>query len=263
MSLKIFQVDAFTEQAFSGNPAGVCILPAPREDAWMQNVAMEMNLSETAFLEKRQDGFGLRWFTPSVEIDLCGHATLASAHILWEQGLLKHDETARFHTRSGILTAQRQGDWIEMDFPCLPERRADVPPGLTKAIGVKPKYFGRSRFDGIAEITSERQIRNLRPDFSRLLKLQIRGLIVTAKATTGSFDFVSRFFAPKVGINEDPATGSAHCVLGPYWQSRLHKNELLAYQASKRGGVVRVKVGKKRVFLGGKAVTTLDAELRE
>jgi predicted PhzF superfamily epimerase YddE/YHI9 len=263
MSLTIYHVDAFTDTLFTGNPAAVCILPTPREDAWMQNVAQEMNLSETAFLQMREDGYGLRWFTPVVEVDLCGHATLASAHILWEQGLLRPEEEARFHTRSGLLTARRLRDWIELDFPSLPDRRVSVPKGLAQAIGVRPKYIGRSRFDFIAEVDSEQVVRKLKPDFTKLSALAIRGLIVTAKAKTPPYDFVSRFFAPRAGINEDPVTGSAHSVLGPYWKKRLNKNELLAFQASKRGGVIRVRVGDRRVFIGGKAVTALKSELHE
>jgi predicted PhzF superfamily epimerase YddE/YHI9 len=263
MGLKIFQVDAFTEKPFAGNPAGVCILPEPRDDSWMQNVAREMNVSETAFLQRRGDGFNLRWFTPAVEVDLCGHATLASAHTLWEQGVIRPEDAARFHTHSGLLIARRQGEWIELDFPSLPDKRSKVPLGLPKALGTKPKYVGRSRFDYIVEVSSERAVRKLQPDFTRLSALPIRGLIVTAKATTEPYDFVSRFFAPRAGINEDPVTGSAHCVLGPFWRDRLGKNELLAYQASARGGVIRVRVGDKRVYIGGKAVTVLEAELRE
>jgi predicted PhzF superfamily epimerase YddE/YHI9 len=263
MGLRIFQVDAFTEKAFAGNPAGVCILPDSREDSWMQNVAKEMNLSETAFLQKRGDGFSLRWFTPTVEVDLCGHATLASAHTLWEQGIISPQDTAKFHTRSGLLTAQKREDWIELDFPSLPDRRIKLPPGLTKALGTKPMYVGRSRFDYIVEVGSEKTVRTLKPDFARLSALPIRGLIVTARATTEPYDFVSRFFAPRAGVNEDPVTGSAHCVLGPFWRERLNKKELLAYQASPRGGVIRVRVGDKRVYIGGKAITVLEAELRE
>jgi PhzF family phenazine biosynthesis protein len=263
MSLTIYHVDAFTDTLFSGNPAAVCILPGPREDVWMQNVAQEMNLSETAFLQKREDGYGLRWFTPVLEVDLCGHGTLASAHTLWEQGLLKPEEEAKFHTRSGLLTARRQDEWIELDFPSLPDRRVSTPKGLTQALGARPKYVGRSRFDFIAEVDSEKTVRKLKPDFTKLSTLTIRGLIVTAKAKTQPYDFVSRFFAPRAGINEDPVTGSAHSVLGPYWKNRLKKNELLAYQASKRGGVIRVRVGDRRVFIGGKAITALRSELRE
>jgi predicted PhzF superfamily epimerase YddE/YHI9 len=261
--LTIFHVDAFAEKPFAGNPAGVCILHEPRDDGWMQNVAREMNLSETAFLKRRNDGFNLRWFTPAVEVDLCGHATLASAHILWEQGILKREETARFHTHSGLLTAQFRGEWIELDFPSLPDKEMRVPRGLSQALAVKPRYMGRSRFDYIIDVGSEAAVRKLKPDFTRLMTLPIRGLIVTAKATTPPYDFVNRFFAPGAGVNEDPVTGSAYCVLGPFWRHRLGKNELLAYQASARGGVVRVRVGERRVYIGGKAVTVMKSELLE
>jgi predicted PhzF superfamily epimerase YddE/YHI9 len=261
MSLTIYHVDAFTDALFGGNPAAVCILPEPREDAWMQKLAQELNLSETAFLQKRGDGYNLRWFTPLVEVDLCGHATLASAHILWERSLLSLDEAARFHTRSGLLTAERRGEWIELDFPSLPDRKVPIPRGMLRALGVRPRYVGRSRFDYIIEIETESAVRKMKPNFTLLSALPIRGLIVTARATTAPYDFVSRFFAPRAGINEDPVTGSSHSVLGPYWKSRLGKSELLAYQASKRGGVVRVRVGNRRVFIAGKAVTVFQAEL--
>jgi len=263
MALTIHHVDAFSDSIFSGNPAAVCILSEPREDTWMQKLAQEINLSETAFLQKRGDGYNLRWFTPLVEVDLCGHATLASAHILWEQGLLRADQVARFHTRSGLLKAERRGDWIEMDFPPLPDREIPIPRGMVKAIGLRPKYLGRSRFDYIAELESEAAVRRIKPNFTLLAALPIRGLIVTAKAKTAPFDFVSRFFAPRAGINEDPVTGSSHSVLGPFWKNRLGKAELLAYQASKRGGVLRVRVGDRRVFIEGKAVTVFRSELQE
>jgi PhzF family phenazine biosynthesis protein len=263
MTLTIYHVDAFTDSIFSGNPAAVCILPEPREDAWMQKLAQELNLSETAFLQKRGDGYNLRWFTPLVEVDLCGHATLASAHILWEEGLLRTNEVARFHTRSGLLKAERSGEWIELDFPALPDRKMPIPKGMAKALGVRPKYLGRSRFDYIAEVESENQIANIKPNFTLLSALPIRGLIVTARASTAPYDFVSRFFAPRAGINEDPVTGSSHSVLGPFWKAKLGKSELLAYQASKRGGVLRIRVGDRRVFIGGRAVTVFRAELKE
>ncbi len=263
MGQTIFQVDAFSDRPFAGNPAAVCILPSQRDADWMQKVAREMNLSETAFLQRQADSFDLRWFTPTFEVELCGHATLASAHILWEQGLLKPDELARFNTRSGLLTARRHGEWIELDFPILPDKRTSTPRGLSKALGVKPTYVGKSRFFHIAEVRLERTVREMKPDMPLLSTIRIRGVIVTARATTEPYDFVSRFFAPRDGINEDPVTGSAHCTLGPYWQSRLDKNEMLGYQASPRGGVVRVRVGDKRVYVSGKAVTVLQGELRE
>jgi len=260
MGLKIFQVDAFTDKPFTGNPAGVCILAGPRDEKWMQNVAREMNLSETAFLCRKEDRFDLRWFTPAVEVDLCGHATLASAHILWETGDLWQEETARFHTRSGLLTADRKGEWIELNFPATPDEPAIAPPELLKALGVTPKYMGKSRFDYLLEVDTEETLRSLKPDFTTLKRIQIRGVIVTSLSAAPGFDFVSRFFAPGAGVDEDPVTGSAHCCLGPYWSRRLKKDEFIAYQASARGGVLRVRVGGERVYLGGKAVTVLRGE---
>lgn len=261
MGIPICQVDAFTDRAFSGNPAAVCILDEAKDDSWMQNVAAEINLSETAFIKREGEGFNLRWFTPTVEVDLCGHATLASAHILWEEGHLKPDQKASFYTRSGLLTAELRGDWMELDFPSEPEEEAVAPPDLVDALGVKPKYVGRNRFDYILEVDSEEAVRNLKPDFPLLTKVETRGVIVTSRTSTREFDFVSRFFAPRVGINEDPVTGSAHCCLGPFWKSRLNKNEFTAYQASARGGVVRVRVAGDRVYLSGQAVTVLRGEL--
>jgi len=257
----IFQVDAFTDQAFHGNPAAVCILSEPRHDRWMQDVAAEMNLSETAFLLKEDDGFRLRWFTPTVEVDLCGHATLASAHALWEGGYLKPGQKAHFSTRSGLLTAERKGEWIELNFPATPATPASLPDGVTEALGVETTYTGKNRFDYLLEVPSEQALRNIHPDYRALRALPVRGIIVTSRSASPAYDFVSRFFAPGAGIDEDPATGSAHCCLGPYWCERLHKDEFLAYQASKRGGVLRVRVAGERVFLGGKAVTILRGEL--
>ena len=261
MRQMITQVDAFTDEPFAGNPAGVCILSEAREDSWMRNVAREMNLSETAFLVKQADGYDLRWFTPTVEIELCGHATLASAHVLWEEGHLKPAEQARFHTLSGLLTADRRGEWIELDFPAVPEHPAEPPTGLAEALGVKWTHLGKNKFDYLLELDSEETVRNVKPDFARLSELPVRGLIVTSRAAMPGFDFVSRFFAPGSGVDEDPVTGSAHCCLGPYWSKRLNKTEFLAYQASARGGVVRVRVAGDRVKLGGQAVTVLRGEL--
>ena len=265
MRQTIYQVDAFTERPFAGNPAGVCILPDPRADAWMQAVAAEMNLSETAFLVRRPDGaFNLRWFTPAVEVALCGHATLAGAHVLWETGALQPDEPARFHTRSGLLTAARRNGWLELDFPATPAPPAEPPSGLGAALGVVPRYVGINVFDYLVEVESEAIVRSLRPDFTALGRLPVRGVIVTAAAASPEFDFVSRFFAPAVGVNEDPVTGSAHCCLAPFWAGRLGKTAMIAYQASARGGVVRVRLaspGADRVLLGGQAVTVLVGEL--
>jgi PhzF family phenazine biosynthesis protein len=261
MGLTIFQVDAFTAKPFAGNPAAVCVLPQPMDENWMQNVAREMNLSETAFLLQEKDGFQLRWFTPAVEVDLCGHATLASAHVLWETGRAKLDGQVRFYTRSGILAAEKRDEWIEMDFPALPEKPAPLPAGLEQALGVPIRYLGRNQFDYLVEVDSEEVVRSLRPDFTRLGALPIRGVIVTGTSASPGYDFVSRFFAPRVGVNEDPVTGSAHCCLGPFWENRLHKTEFVAYQASPRGGVIRVRVAGPRVVLGGQALTVLRGEL--
>jgi PhzF family phenazine biosynthesis protein len=229
----------------------------------MQNVAREMNLSETAFLLKQADGYNLRWFTPAAEVRLCGHATLASAHILWQEELLASAEMARFYTLSGLLTAEKKDEWIELDFPALPPRKVAAQKSLMKALGVRPKYVGKSRHDYLVEVDSERTVRKLKPNFQLLASFPGRGVTVTAAGTTKPYDFVSRFFAPKVGVNEDPVTGSAHCILGPYWQGKLKKNEFMAYQASARSGELRVRVGGDRVYIGGKAVTVLRAELKE
>ncbi len=261
MGIAIYQVDAFTDKPFAGNPAAVCILSEPRSESWMQNVAQEMNLSETAFLREQADGFGLRWFTPAVEVELCGHGTLASAHILWETGMLSTQEQARFHTRSGLLTAEQKGGEIELNFPATPEEPTEAPPGLGEALGATFRYIGRSKFDYLVEVDSEQVVRSLAPDFALLRRLSIRGIMVTSVATSSGYDFVSRFFAPGAGIDEDPVTGSAHCCLGPYWRARLGKEELVAYQASRRGGVLRVRVAGDRVYLGGRAVTVLRGEL--
>ncbi|WP_349264018.1 PhzF family phenazine biosynthesis protein [Longimicrobium sp.] len=261
MPQPIVQVDAFAHRPFTGNPAAVCVLERPRDEGWMQAVAMEMNLSETAFLVRRDDGWDLRWFTPAVEVDLCGHATLASAHLLWQDGLLAEGDPARFHTRSGLLTARKDGEWISMDFPAKPAQAADAPEHLARALGVEPVYVGRSQFDLLVELESEAAVRTLDPDQSLLKQVEARGIIVTSRADGGGYDFVSRFFGPRVGVPEDPVTGSAHCVLAPYWARKLGRAGLVGYQASARGGTVRVRVDGDRVVLGGRAVTTLRGTL--
>lgn len=260
--MRLLQIDAFTSEPFRGNPAAVCILTTPREPSWMQAVAAEMNLSETAFLQPLDDGsFSLRWFTPAVEVDLCGHATLASAHALWSENLLAAEATARFQTRSGLLTATRQGDLIELDFPAKRESEAAAPEGLLESLGIgKPVYVGRNAWDYLVEADSAATVRALTPDFTRLRKIRVRGVIVTARGD-GEHDFVSRFFAPGSGIDEDPVTGSAHCCLAPYWAPKLGKSDFFAYQASPRGGVLRVRIDGDRVKLGGRAVTILRGEL--
>ncbi|HEY8104649.1 MAG TPA: PhzF family phenazine biosynthesis protein [Gemmatimonadales bacterium] len=262
MPVRLTTVDAFTAAPFAGNPAAVCLLAAPRDDAWMQAVAREMNLAETAFLLRQGNEFGLRWFTPAVEIDLCGHATLASAHVLWEDGHLARDAEARFHTRSGLLRATRQDDWITLDFPATPPVPCDPVPDIVQAIGAPIRLHARSRFDYLVELESEAAVRALTPDLALLARLGgTRGVIVTSRAASPGIDFVSRFFAPAAGIPEDPVTGSAHCALGPLWGERLGKTSLVGYQASARGGIVRVTLAGDRVLLGGQAVTVLRAEL--
>lgn len=261
MAIRIVQVDAFTSRPFAGNPAAVCVLPEPRPDQWMRDVAREMNLSETAFLTPQNGGYNLRWLTPAVEVDLCGHATVASAHVLWQDGHLPEGRQARFHTRSGLLTADRRGEWIELDFPAKVAAPAQAPPELLRALGVQDaKYVGRNAFDYLVEVDSEETLRNLSPDHATLRKEPVRGIMVTARGTS-QFDFVSRFFAPGSGIDEDPVTGSAHTALGPYWAEKLRKTEMTAFQASSRGGVVRVRVEGERVKLGGQAVTVMTGEL--
>lgn len=261
MPHRVVQVDAFTATPFAGNPAAVCVLAAFPDAAWMQHVAREMNLSETAFLVRHDDGYELRWFTPSVEVDLCGHATLAAAHVLWEDGHLPADHPARFHTRSGLLTAARRGAWIEMDFPTEPAEAAPAPAELMDALGVTPEWTGRNRLDWLIAVRDAATVRAATPDFGRLARLTTRGAMVTAPDDDGAHDFVSRFFAPAAGVDEDPVTGSAHCALGPFWAARLGRSVLVGHQVSARGGVVRVQMANDRVVLSGQAVTVLRGEL--
>jgi len=262
MPIRIVQVDAFTNRPFAGNPAAVCVLTEPKSDQWLRDVAREMNLSETAFLWPRDGEFDLRWLTPAVEVDLCGHATVASAHVLWQDGHLPEGRQARFQTRSGLLTADRRGDWIELNFPAKIAKEVPAPVDLLRAIGVEQaRFVGQNAFDYLVEIASEAAVRALSPDHSALRKFEVRGVIVTARATSPEFDFVSRFFAPGAGVDEDPVTGSAHTALGPYWAERLGKQKMTAYQASARGGIVRVEMAGDRVLLGGQAVTVMTGEL--
>lgn len=261
MPIKCYQVDAFTKQPFAGNPAAICLLPAPRPDRWMQQVASEMNLSETAFLHQQDAGFNLRWFTPTTEVDLCGHATLASAHVLWESGVLAPGEAARFHTRSGLLTAEQNGNLIELNFPPLVEAPAPTPVELIAALGITPTYAGRFGKRYLLEVAAEDIVRNLNPDFHAMRALPGRGVVVTSCASTSAYDIVSRYFAPWVGIDEDPVTGSVHCCLGPYWGKRLEKSHLKAYQASARGGVLYIHLRNNRVYLNGHAITIFRGTL--
>lgn len=262
MKTALYHVDAFTDRPFGGNPAAVCVMPRPRDDSWMRDLARELNQSETAFLHHETEKYyRLRWLTPVAEVELCGHATLASAHILWEAAYVRPGETVVFETLSGALTAKRHDHSIELDFPAEPAAEVMAPLDLRKALKVKPVFIGRNRMDYLIEVESEDVLRALEPDFTAIRNIDTRGLIVTAPSSAGEYDFVSRFFAPAIGIDEDPVTGSAHCCLGPYWQARLGKNDLVGYQASARGGVVRVRVEGSRAFLSGKCVTMFRGEV--
>ncbi|MCT9928983.1 PhzF family phenazine biosynthesis protein [Planotetraspora sp. A-T 1434] len=258
--MRIFTVDSFTDQAFRGNPAAVCLLEAPATDAWMQAVAAEMRHSETAFVMGEEGSrHSLRWFTPAVEVALCGHATLATAHVLYSLGASGRLE---FATRSGVLTTDQAGDGlIAMDFPAKRATAAEAPDGLVEALGVKPVWVGRSQFDLLVEVESAEAVRSAAPDFDRLAAVDTRGVIVTAPGDGTSADFVSRFFAPRAGVPEDPVTGSAHCVLSPYWSDKLGRDRLVGEQVSERGGTVRTTLRGDRVELAGHAVTIWSGEL--
>ncbi len=259
--IPIYQVDAFTSRPFSGNPAAVCVLNEPCPDEWMLSLAGEMNLSETAFLLPERDGWRLRWFTPAVEVSLCGHATLASAHVLWESGRLDMADPARFYSLSGLLGARLDQGWIELDFPSQPPRPATPPPGLLDALGASPVGTLASEGMFLVEVSTEAEVREARPDFDRLKDVEILGAILTARSGEAGLDFVSRFFAPSLGINEDPVTGAAHTRLTPYWAAKLGRNQLNARQVSRRGGDLRLKLYGERVGIAGQAVTVFRGEL--
>lgn len=263
MSVTIFQVDAFTDCPFTGNPAAVCLLPGPADERWLQKVAGEMNLSETAFLYRQKDEFVLRWFTPITEVKLCGHATLASAHVLYENGLLSWDEPALFATKSGRLTAWYADGRIKIGLPADPPKPAELPDGLAEALGIMhPLYTGKNRLDYLVVVETEETVRKIRPNFVLLAEMSpAGGVIITSRATLSGYDYVCRYFDPAEGIDEDPVTGSAHCCLGPYWQSVIGKNSFSASQVSSRGGILQVGVAGPRVFLSGRAITVLRGDL--
>lgn len=253
----VYQVDAFADKPFGGNPAAVVFLMGPRTDKWLQAFAAEMNLSETAYFMRKGDAYQLRWFTPTTEVALCGHATLAAAHVIWETELLMPDEEIRFSTLSGLLKAKKDGDWIALDFPAEAPEATPASKSLAKALGAPIVWSGQNRMDWFLELESEADVRKLDPDMSAVKALGNRGVIVTAAADDpdSPYHFVSRFFGPAVGVNEDPVTGSAHCALAPYWSAKLDRSALVGYQASERGGTVRVRSRGSRVELKGKAIT--------
>ncbi len=258
--IPLYIVDAFTQEPFKGNPAAVCVLSSTISDQLMQAIAYELNCPETAFVMKQDDGFSLRWFAPLQEMDLCGHATLATAHILYQQQIINPDQMIRFYTRSGLLLVKSQGDTIIMDFPKEESIEYSIQQWIIDALGVKPVFTGKNRMDYLIEVESDKEVIMVSPDFITLKNLDSRGVIITAQSSKNEFDFVSRFFAPGIGVNEDPVTGSAHCCLGPYWQKKLHKNHFVAYQASQRGGMLKIEVKDNRVFIGGTAITVLKGE---
>lgn len=259
--LRYFVVDAFTNRPFTGNPAAVVPLEQWKDDSWLQNVAMEMNLAETAYLVPNATGYDLRWFTPKVEVDLCGHATLASAIVLTHLGQLADEADIAFFTRSGVLRASRHGSRFQLDFPITREEASEPPTGLADSLNVTLLYVGRTKWDCLVEVESEGVLRAIAPDYKRLAAVKCRGVIVTAASDDAQYDFVSRFFAPGVGIDEDPVTGSAHCCLVDFWGKRLKKTKMVGYQASARGGTVHVEVRGERVMLGGEGVIFAEGEL--
>jgi len=264
MAVPIYVVDAFTDKPFHGNPAGVCILEREQPEDWMQSVAAEMKHAETAFLRRAVDRWQLRWFTPTIEVDLCGHATLAAAHVLYSTGRASKQEKIEFQTKSGKLSARSEGDLIILDFPSEPinyEASEEESREVAEALGLTttPKFVGRNRMDWLVRTFTADEVRNLNPHIARVQALGHRGVIVTAEDE--EYDFISRFFAPQSGVDEDPVTGSAHCCLGPYWAERLGREDLTGYQASPRGGYVRVRLQNDRVELIGKAVMILEGRL--
>lgn len=260
--IRCWVVDAFTDRPFGGNPAAICWLEAPHETAWMQSVAAEMNLSETAFVRRLDHDLELRWFTPTMEVDLCGHATLATARALLSDGLVPPDQPLRFQTRSGALTCRldQSDSFIELDFPATPPTEMPVSEELVKALGARPRYVGASRFYQLAVFDDPGVVRSLQPDYAAMTRLSTLGVIISAPSDDARFDFISRFFAPAMGVPEDPVCGSAHCCLTPYWAARLGKTRLMAYQASSRGGILRVRLEGDRVILGGQAVIVTRGE---
>lgn len=259
--IEIIVVDTFTDQPFAGNPAGVCLLADEADPVWMQLVARELNLPAVAFLSPVGEAWSIRWFTPAVELDICGHATLASASVLLAQADRPAGKKLLFHSRSGLLSAEQHESWIRLDFPATPAAEKGTPSMLRQALGVSCECVCQNQIDYLVEVESEDVVRQLRPQLNQIKLLPVRGVIVTARSADPTFDFVSRFFAPAIGLNEDQVSGSAHCTLGPFWADKLGKNELVGYQASSRGGVVRVTVFGERVSLEGESVPVMKTRL--
>ncbi|KOS66332.1 phenazine biosynthesis protein PhzF family [Lysinibacillus contaminans] len=254
-------INTFTEQAFRGNPAAVCFLSDAKESSWMQTVAKEINLPTTAFIGFLNGEYHLRWFTPSTEIPICGHGTLASSYFLWEKGFVDKEKSITFHTKSGVLKARLIDGWVQLQFPAIIEENVVAPELLIKALGVEPVYVGKSRLDYLVEVESEEIVRDLKPNIDLIAQLPVRGVIVTSHSNENKFDFVSRFFSPAQGIIEDYVNGSSHCCLGPYWKNKLHKTDFTAYQASERGGIIKVKVLGDEIFISGKSITIFEGKL--
>ncbi len=261
MVQEVIQVDAFSSEPYAGNPAAVCVMERPADEDWMWKVAREMNLSETAFLYPIEGGYHLRWLTPRAEVDLCGHGTLSAAHVLFDEGIAPSDRPVRFNTRSGWVSAAKNGDWIELDFPSNPPQEAEPPEGLMVALGVRPEFFGLYPKAYFVQVESDAVVRGLDPDMTALEKLPETKVCVTAADSTGKADLVSRLFAPAIGIPEDPVNGNSHTALTPYWAARLGKKELLAHQVSERGGVLKLRLRDDRVTIAGHAVTVMRGKL--
>lgn len=260
-SIEIIQIDAFTSEPYKGNPAAVCLMKGPGNEKWMKLVAREMNLSETAFLYPIKGGYHLRWLTPKSEVDLCGHATLATAHFLYENGHAPIDQPISFKTRVGWVSATKDGDFITLDFPVNRPKKIKAPSALLKALGVKADYVGTYPNAYLVELSSAKAVRELKPDLKALEKLNVLKVCVTAKSDSKKYDFISRLFAPKLGIPEDPVNGNSHTALIPYWCNLLNKSKLRSYYASERGGELFVRLDSDRVKISGKAVTAMRASL--
>ncbi|TDL84755.1 PhzF family phenazine biosynthesis protein [Vibrio vulnificus] len=254
-------INTFTDQPFKGNPAAVCLLTGEMDSEWMQRMAKEINMPVTAFIHFHKAEWQLRWFTPSIEIPICGHGTLASSFFLWGKGYVSRDRPIVYQTKSGLLTARFVDGMVQLEFPSLIEQETAAPELLIKALGVVPVYVGQNKWDYLVEVQSEEIVRNIKPDIDSIAQLPIRGIIVTSRSDSSEYDFVSRFFSPAQGLDEDHVTGSAHCCLGPYWKRKLDKSIFIAYQASERGGLLKVEVTEDTVKLSGHAVTIFEGNV--